>query len=186
VLHPRTAKTEPPQKSPPLSRHRLGAALCEYLETRPEDTVPTTGGVAAAVVVTMDLATLTGGLAAASLDTGDRISAGEARRLACRAGIIPAVLGGPSTVLDLGRRRRLHTTPMRIAMTLRDRGCTAHGCDAAPAHCHAHHDRPWSRGGETSLANGRLLCPTHHRRIHDPRYHHRLDKHGQVRFTRRT
>ena len=57
------------------------------------------------------------------------ISAGLARRLACEGGVIPAVyahgLGGPSQVLDLGRRRRLHTTPQRIAMTIRDQGCTA-------------------------------------------------------------
>ena len=116
----------------------------------------------------MDLDTLMGGLRAASLDTGERISAGEARRLACRAGIVPVVLGGPSVVLDVGRRRRLHSEPQRIAL------------------CHAHHDVPWSRGGGTSLDNGRLLCPRHHRLVHDPAFQHSLDKHGKVLFSRRT
>lgn len=158
----------------------------EYVETRPADSLPDSGGVPATVVVTMTLETLMGGLKAASLDTGGRISAGEARRLACRAGIIPAVLGGASVVLDLGRKRRLHTEPQRIALALRDGGCTAHGCDKPPGLCHAHHDQPWSTGGATNVATGRLLCPRHHRIIHDPSFQHALDKHGKVRFTRRT
>ena len=125
-----------------LSRHRLGLAFMEYVETRPADSVPSAGGVPATIVVTMELATLMGGLKAASLDTGGRLSAGEARRLACRAGIIPVVLGGPSVVLDLGRKRRFHTESQRIALAVRDRGCSAVGCDTPPGMCHAHHDTP--------------------------------------------
>ena len=171
---------------PPLSRHRLGLAFMDYIESRPEHTIPSAGGVAATVVVTMELETLLGGLKAASLDTGGKISASEARRLACKAGIIPVVLGGKSVVLDVGRKRRFHTEAQRIALGLRDGGCTAHGCDAPPGLCHAHHDIPWSKDGHTSVENGRLLCARHHRRIHDPSFQHALDKHGKVRFSRRT
>ncbi len=169
------------------SRHRLGLAFMDYIESRPDDTVPSAGGVAATVVVTMELETLLGGLKAASLDTGGRISAGEARRLACRAGIIPIVLGGPSVVLDAGRKRRFHSEAQRMAMGVRDGGCTAVGCDAPPDLCHAHHDEtPWSHGGGTSVEKGRLLCPRHHTLIHDSAFQHSLDKHGKVRFSRRT
>lgn len=123
----------------------------------------------------------------ASLDTGGRISAGEARRLARRAGIIPVVLGGASVPLDVGRKRRVHTEAQRIAMGLRDGGCTAGGCDAPSGMTEAHHDEvSWVHGGGTSVDRGRLLCPAHHRRIHDPTFQHSLDKHGKVRFTRRT
>ena len=170
-----------------LTRHRMGLAFLDYLETRPEDSLPSAGGVPATVVVTMELETLLGGLGAASLDTGPRISASEARRLACRAGIIPIVLGGPSVVLDAGRKRRFHSETQRIAMAIRDKGCTAAGCDAPPGLTQAHHDEvPWSRGGGTSVEKGRLLCPRHHRLIHDPAHQHSLDKHGKVRFSRRT
>ena len=106
--------------------------------------------------------------------------------MACRAGIIPVVLGGGSVVLDVGRRRRFHSETQRIAMGVRDQGCTAYGCDAPPGMCHAHHDLPWSRGGGTSVEHGRLLCPRHHTLIHDTGFQHTLDKHGKVRFTRRT
>lgn len=164
----------------------MGLAFLHYLETRAEDAVPSAGGVPATVVVTMQLDTLLGGLRAASLDTGNRISAGEARRLACRAGIIPVVLDGASMPLDLGRRRRFHSEAQRIAMGIRDGGCRAAGCDAPPALCRAHHRIEWSRGGGTSVEDGYLLCPRHHGRVHDPAYQHTLDKHGKVRFSRRT
>ena len=96
---------------------------------------------------------------AAPLDTGERISPGQARRLACEAGLIPVVLDGASEVLDVGRKARFHTTPMRIALTIRDGGCTTTGCDWPPGLCHVHHDLPWAHGGGTSVKDGRLLCP---------------------------
>lgn len=181
------ASPDPDGRGGRLSGRALGLAFMDYIETRPGDSAPTVGGVAATVVVTMDLETLLGGLKSASLDTGGRISAGEARRLACRAGIIPIVLGGPSVVLDAGRKRRFHSGTQRIAMGVRDGGCTAADCDAPPAFCHAHHDEtPWAHGGGTSVEKGRLLCPRHHTLIHDPAFQHHLDKHGKVKFSRRT
>jgi hypothetical protein len=72
-------------------------------------------------------------------------------------------------------------------MGIRDGGCTAAGCDAPPAMTEAHHDEvSWGEGGGTSVEKGRLLCAPHHRRVHDPTFQHSLDKHGKVRFTRRT
>ena len=137
---------------------RLGQAFLEYVERYPTDHTPDAGGVAARVVVTMPLDTLLGGLGSAQLDTGAVISASQARRMACEAGIIPAVLGGKSEVLDLGRTKRFHTVPQRIALNIRDGGCTADGCDRPPGGCHAHHEIQWSQGGPTTVDKGRLLC----------------------------
>ena len=92
----------------------------------------------------------------------------------------------PSVVLDLGRRTRLHTEPQRTALTIRDRGCTTQGCDRPAAWCHAHHDTPWAQGGPTSVANGRLLCPFHHRKAHSPGYDTTHLPTGQIQFHRRT
>ncbi|ANH37038.1 hypothetical protein I601_0586 [Nocardioides dokdonensis FR1436] len=165
---------------------RLGAAFVELIERLDPAALPRAGGVNATVVVTMTAASLMGGLAAATLDTGARVSAATARRLACEAGIIPVVLGGKSQPLDVGRTRRFFTYAQRIALAVRDRGCTAEGCDAPPAMCHAHHDDPWSHGHGTKVARGRLLCPVHHRRIHDPEYEADVGADNQVRFHRRT
>jgi hypothetical protein len=180
-----------PQRNPDLpahtpTRHKLGLAFMDYIESRPADTVPSAGGVAATVVVTMTLETLLGGLRAASLCDGTRISATEARRLACNAAIIPVVLGGPSEPLDVGRQRRFHTKTQRVALGLRDGGCTTEGCDRPPAMCQAHHDQPWSRGGSTDVRTGRLLCARHHTLAHDQRYQMLAGPGSKVTFTRRT
>jgi hypothetical protein len=139
---------------------RMGQGFCALLEHLPTDQLGEHGGTAATVVVTVDHETLKTGLGAAALADGTPISPGQARRLACGAGIIPAVLGGTSAVLDLGREARLFSKAQRIAMGLRDRGCRAETCDRPPAWCEAHHDNtPWAKGGKTNLADGVLRFP---------------------------
>ena len=85
--------------------HERGLAFIQVLEHLPTDHLHSP--VAATVVVTLDLETLHEQLKAAHLDTGDIVSAAEARRLACHAGLVPAVLNTGSVPLDLGRRTRL-------------------------------------------------------------------------------
>ncbi|WP_207084549.1 HNH endonuclease signature motif containing protein [Nocardioides sp. S5] len=167
-------------------RRRLGEALVEYVERYPVDATPQTAGVNATVVVTMTLEQLLGETATALIDDGSRMSAGQARRLACEAGIVPVVLGSTSVPLDMGRAARLFTKAQRIALGLRDGGCTARGCETSASGCHAHHDDPWSRGGLSDLANGRLLCPRHHRLAHDSRYAMTIHADNKVTYARRT
>ncbi|UIJ33931.1 HNH endonuclease signature motif containing protein [Allobranchiibius sp. GilTou73] len=97
---------------------------------------------------------------------GDLLDAGTLRRLACDADLIPAVLGGESEPLDLGRTKRLFTGGLRTAIIHRDDGCTFPGCDRPPDWCDAHHVRPWWAGGQTTLTNAALLCARHHTIVH--------------------
>jgi hypothetical protein len=164
----------------------LGQALCEYIERYPTDRLPKIGGINATLVVTIDHQTLLGDVEKAGvLDTGDRISPALARRLACEAGIIPAVLDGDSQPLDLGRKRRLYTDYQRVAMLLRDRGCQAEGCDRVTA-LHAHHRHAWADGGRTDLDQAISLCHWHHMRAHDTAYDTTYLPTGKVQFHRRT
>jgi hypothetical protein len=182
-----SAKASPIDPDLP-SAVRHGVAFTQIIEAIDAHWLPTSGGVGATVVVTMTLEQLLAELDTAgvvTLDTGARMSASEARRLACHAGIIPVVLGKKSVVLDAGTKCRFHTEPMRIALGLRDGGCTAEDCDVPASMCHAHHDIPFSKGGATSVENGRLLCGHHHRRIHDLGYAHETLPSGKVRFHRR-
>ncbi|QWC86659.1 HNH endonuclease [Nocardioidaceae bacterium] len=170
-------------------RLKLGEAFCEYVERFPAAALPAAAGGAATVVVTTSLEDLRTDLGeevagAATLDTGGRLSAGEARRLACTAGVVPVVLGGASQPLDLGRERRLHSRAQRLAMSVRDGGCRAHGCDWPPGMCHAHHLRPWSQGGHTTVDDGVLLCPRHHRLAHRPGTVLVLDEDRRAQFAR--
>ncbi|WP_435741381.1 DUF222 domain-containing protein [Nocardioides sp. SYSU DS0663] len=167
------------------SPERLGSAFVELIERFPVDRLPDLGGTNATVVVTMDLDTLLGGLKHAQLDTGGVISAAHARRIACEAGIIPAVLGTHGEVLDLGRTTRLFTKAQRTALNQSQPTCTTVGCDWPAYLCHAHHDTPWHSGGPTDLANARNLCPHHHARIHDPTYATQRHRDGSVTFHRR-
>ena len=125
--------------------HARGLAFCELVEHLPTDRLH--GKVAATLVVQLDKRVLDGVLRAAGLDTGGRISAGEARRLACGAGLLPAVLGGASHVLDLGWSKRLFSEAQRVACGLTYATCAADGCERPFAWCELHHRRPWSAGG---------------------------------------
>ncbi|WP_432478525.1 DUF222 domain-containing protein [Nocardioides sp. GXQ0305] len=164
---------------------RLGEAFGAFLESVDPRRMPLHGGDATTVVVTVGLDELLSGLGVALV--GDTpISAAEARRLACSARLVPAVLGGDSEVLDLGRARRLFTPAQRRAMAVRDRRCRADGCDVPAAWCEAHHAAAtWVDGGTTDLADGLLLCSHHHHRAHDRRYDLRRLADGDVRFRRR-
>ncbi|WP_265446916.1 HNH endonuclease signature motif containing protein [Flexivirga meconopsidis] len=123
-------------------------------------------GSAATVLLTMDLKSLTEGIGGATTPAGEVLDAGAARRAACDADLIPAVLGGPSQPLDVGRRERLVTKGLRAAVVIRDGGCTFPGCDRPPGFCEVHHVTPWWAGGETSLTNSAMLCCRHHQEVH--------------------
>ena len=163
----------------------LGHAFSEYVTRYPTDRLPHAGGVDATVVVTMTLDNLLSrSQTPAYLDTGDPITASQARKLACEANIIPLVLGGKSEILDQGRATRFHTKAQRIAIAHRDRHCTALGCDWPAALSHVHHNVPWSRGGKTTVNDGRLLCPRHHGYAHNPKYEMKTIPNGRVIFSR--
>jgi hypothetical protein len=164
---------------------RLGHALMELLERLPAGLLPATGGVGATVVVTVNLEQLTSGLGTATLDTGTEISHAQLRRLACEAGIIPAVLDGEGQPLDLGREQRLFSRSQRVAMNLRDQGCRAEGCDRPAAWTVAHHLTEWCKGGRTDIADGAMLCDYHHHLIHSTKWTCTLRPDGDIRFRRR-
>ncbi len=167
----------------------LGLALTDLLEALPADVLPAHGGTATTVTVHLDHDQLTASLeksGIATLETGDTITAAQARRLACQANILPAVLGGKSEVLDLGRTRRLHTAAQRKAIRLLHHQCQTVGCTVPAAWCETHHPHAWSAGGKTDLDNAALLCSHHHHRAHDARYLTKLMPNGDHRFARRT
>ena len=174
---------------------RRGRALTDLIEHL--DTDKLTGKVASTVIVTMTLeqalaaaktallqaevTAATGTLidmtpssGAASTDTGAPISASAARRIACNAGILPAILGGLSQVLDLGRQERFFTDHQRTALATTYETCAADDCDRPYAWSELHHQDPWSKGGLTDLNRAIPLCGFHHRRIHDPSYLHEV------------
>jgi hypothetical protein len=179
---------------------RLGEAFCQLLEALDPKRLPVHGGDATTMIITIPFETLTSQLGVAEIlgagtipsdphtgpCAGETITAAQARRLACNAQLIPAVLGGDSEILDLGRAQRRFGPPQRRALLLRDRTCRAEGCDIPGTWAEAHHWILWLDGGFTDLDDGVLLCSHHHHRAHDPDYLVERLANGDVRFTRRT
>jgi hypothetical protein len=90
----------------------------------------------------------------------------DARRLACDAHLLPAVMGTNSKPLDVAMPSYVVPAHMRRGLVLRDRGCTFPGCAKPASACDSHHVLEWLRGGPTELENLVLLCSHHHRLIH--------------------
>lgn len=176
--------TEDGQRDARTVAERNGDALAEVLElVLREGGLPTEAGEKPTLTVTMDIEQLRADIAAAvpALLNGDTpISAEQARRIACDADIIPAVLGCNGELLDLGRSERLVTRAQRRALNLRDKGCVFPGCTRSTRWTQAHHIRHWIDGGPSDLQNLCLLCTEHHRLIHHSEWDIRMSSDGRA------
>ncbi|WP_210506337.1 DUF222 domain-containing protein [Naasia sp. SYSU D00057] len=153
-----------------LARRRLDALVSIARDAIKRDD-GVVGGISAKVIVTIDHEALLTGIGSATIAGVDQpISAAAARRIACDALILPAVLGGKSQVLDFGEGRRLHSENQRLALVAQYGGCGWGTCLEPPGRCEAAHVKGWHQGignarGPTAVANGILLCAYHHRRF---------------------
>lgn len=179
-------------------QHRRGLAFADLLTRIPTDHLHSK--VSATMLITtrvddllaglLDEGLVPAGTRVGSTDVHDVVSAGTARRLACGAGLLPAVLDGDSVPLDLGRQRRLFTDNQRMALATRYDECAAEGCDRPFAWTEVHHLRPWETGGRTDLDNAAPLCGTHHHMIDSALWRHVVTQLGNgtvsLAFHRRT
>lgn len=124
------------------------------------------GGQRPVVTVHISLEELQRRCRAATLDTGHGLHPEALRMIACDAGVIPMVLNGAGTPLDVGRLKRTIPDGLRRAVAARDLGCAHPGCDRPPSWAEIHHIIPWQDGGMTRLDNLVMLCRPHHRLIH--------------------
>lgn len=122
------------------------------------------------VLVIVDHQTLLGQVSAlgvARLSDGTPISGETARRIACDANIIPAVLNGRGETLDLGRAKRLASAAQRTSLRARWRCCAFLDCTMPIAWTRAHHTDPWNDGGRTDDRLLVPLCERHHHLVHE-------------------
>ena len=122
------------------------------------------------IIAGHDLLTGVPGAAPARLCDGTMIPADTARRVACEAALTRVVLDAEAEPLELGRTTRLFSTAQVRALIARDQGCRWTGCDTPPVTCTPHHVTWWTNGGGTDVTNGALLCPVHHRMVHEDRW----------------
>jgi hypothetical protein len=176
----RTTDEGPDLRSP---QERYGDAFSDAIDlalNTPD--LPMQAGERAHVMIAVSLEDLKSGIGRAILGDTGTMSAAEARIHACDCKLIPAVLGGKSEPLDLGRQRRLIPPGIRNALYLRDRGCAFPGCHRPPRHCQGHHIRHWADGGPTDLGNLVLMCAHHHRLLHRSGWQVRIAADGLPEF----
>ena len=100
----------------------------------------------------------------AQLPDGDRLPSSVLEELACGARFTGVIYDRKGRAIWRARPVRRATKAQRQLLIARDGGCFA--CGADPGICDAHHVRPVSRGGATSLDNLVLACWRCHNKIH--------------------
>ena len=160
-------------------------------ETKPDVGTPETGvanddasgsGCALApqattLIVSVDYDTLSGQLKNAGLIDGTPIDIDELRRIACDAGIVPAIFAADGQPLYMGRKQRAVTAAQKLALIARDKQCV--GCGMRASACDAHHIVWWDDNGPTDITNLVLLCPKCHKKVHKHGYTVIKDAAGQ-------
>ncbi len=115
------------------------------------------------------------------IEEGPSIPAETARRLACDASVVAIVENEDGEPLNVGRKTRTISAPLRRFLNARDRGCRFPGCTNT-RWVDAHHIHHWANGGETKPSNLVSLCRFHHRLVHEGGVAiHVLDD-GAIRF----
>jgi hypothetical protein len=129
------------------------------------------------VVVHVDEQSLRGGAGRSDLPID------TVKRLSCDGSLITVLEDERGTPLDVGRKHRTVSTPLKRALYARDRGCSFPGCERK-RYLDAHHLTHWAQGGDTSLDNLTLLCTHHHRSLHEGGFRIHRDVGGELQFQR--
>ena len=122
-----------------------------------------------------DAKSLTGGAGRADLPID------TVKRLLCDCSLVLVAEDADGNPLDVGRKQRTVSTPLRRALYARDRGCTFPGCHRK-RYLDGHHLKHWVNGGETNADNMTLLCTHHHRKLHEGGFSIVRDEGGTLRF----
>jgi hypothetical protein len=121
-----------------------------------------------------------------TLADGTPIPASVARRMACAAGLIPVVLGGPSLKLDLGRAQRIASPAQRLALKTLWETCSFADCRAPLDWCEIHHTVPFNQHGghgRTDLDQLTPICRHCHDLAHTPGWTFTKDPHTHATVT---
>src|SRR5690606_28862145 len=87
-----------------------------------------------------------------------------ARYLACDAKV-QVLVHRLGQLVGIGPNRRTPSRALRRYLARRDQGCVHPTCTQTRG-LHAHHIIHWQHGGPSAPANLVLLCPYHHRALH--------------------
>ena len=118
------------------------------------------------------------------IEHGPSIAAESARRFSCDASVVTLLEDEEGEPLNVGRKTRIISAPLRRLLTARDKGCRFPGCSNA-RYIDMHHIRHWANGGETRPSNLVSLCRFHHRAVHEGGFNVEILDDGALRFVNR-
>jgi hypothetical protein len=117
------------------------------------------------------------------IEHGPSIPAETARRFSCDASIVALIEDSDGEPLNVGRKTRTISAPLRRLLQARDKGCRFPGCGNA-RYIDMHHIKHWANGGETRPSNLVSLCRFHHRAVHEGGFEVQILDDGALRFVR--
>jgi hypothetical protein len=163
-----------------VERIRNADALIELASTRiAQDAEPDR----ATVVVHVGITEINKIHGTAVLEDGGLLGAEIARRLACDSRLQTVIDSPNGETIAVGTTMRTVPRWMRRLLMKRDKHCRFAGCTRTRG-LHAHHIIHFAHGGPTVLGNLVMLCPYHHRLVHDGGWRILLDTQQRMRFIR--
>jgi hypothetical protein len=131
--------------------------------------MPTIGGAAPTLVVTIDAKDLAAGTGWARLPGAHghpfgHVPARVAAQTGC-TGTIQRVIMDQGRIIGISTTNRVFTAHQRRAIIARDHECLIPGCHTPATWCEIHHVTEHAHGGPTHTDNGVPLCYYHHRSL---------------------
>lgn len=117
------------------------------------------------------------------VEHGPSIAAETVRRFACDASVIAMIEDDDGEPLNVGRKTRTISAPLRRLLSARDKGCRFPGC-CNTRYLDAHHVVHWANGGETKPGNLVSLCRFHHHAVHEGGIRIEILDDGALRFVK--
>ncbi len=150
------------RRTPAQLRHdALATALFVAAASRD---LPTIGGAAPTLVVTVRAEDVASGRGSAFIDDlGVRLPLAAAHHAGCAGGVQRVVVSPLGRITRVTSEARVFDHHQRRAIAARDGGCIIPGCHVPAAWCEIHHVTEHATGGATTTDNGVLLCWFHHR-----------------------
>ena len=130
------------------------------------DDVPTLGGAAPTLVVSVTAEDFAAGKGWAHVDGIETpVPVSVAAHAACAGGIQRVLFDPDGRIVSIGTTDRIFTHHQRRAIALRDKECVIPGCHVRSTWCEIHHVTDYAEGGPTHTDNGVPLCWYHHRTL---------------------
>ncbi|WP_341978119.1 HNH endonuclease [Microbacterium sp. LTA6] len=151
-------------RTPGQKRHDALAAILTIAARH--DDVPTLGGAAPTLVVSVTAEDFASGRGWAHVDGIDTpVPVSVAAHTACAGHVQRVLFDENGRIRSISTTDRIFNVHQRRAVALRDRECLIPGCHVRATWCEYHHVRDHAYGGPTHTDNGVALCWWHHRTL---------------------